>query len=205
MRNLYVKVEYFPFPSNKSYALVLYIYKEAPCGLSYTDISENTGFVNFDENDLKFVIGRFSVEKIREMAKVCENSAAMCKVFGYWHREYYNTSFAELYRQAIKRKTEVTEVHKSSVGHNQLESVASIKARIDIVDYIGEHVRLHKSGRGFNGLCPFHSEKQPSFYVYPEKQTWHCYGACSTGGDIFTFVMKHDGIDFKAAHYKLSR
>jgi DNA primase len=74
--------------------------------------------------------------------------------------------------------------------------VDEIKARLDIVDVISEHVSLKKAGTNFKGLCPFHAEKTPSFVVFPETQTWHCFGACGTGGDVFTFVMKRENLDF---------
>jgi len=74
--------------------------------------------------------------------------------------------------------------------------IDEVKQRTDIVEVISEYVSLSKSGRTFRGLCPFHSEKNPSFFVYPEQQTWHCFGACNTGGDVYSFVMKKEGIDF---------
>jgi DNA primase len=74
-----------------------------------------------------------------------------------------------------------------------------VKARLDIIDVISEHVTLRKAGRNYKGLCPFHSENTPSFFVFPETQTWHCFGACNTGGDVFTFVMKQGHLDFSEA------
>jgi DNA primase len=77
--------------------------------------------------------------------------------------------------------------------------IDEVKQRIDIVEVVSQHVKLTKSGRTFRGLCPFHSEKHPSFFVYPERQSWHCFGACNTGGDVFSFIMKKESIDFGEA------
>ncbi|MCK6627191.1 MAG: DNA primase [Anaerolineae bacterium] len=76
--------------------------------------------------------------------------------------------------------------------------VDDIKARLDIVDIVSDTVNLKKSGRSYTGFCPFHSNtKTPSFVVFPDTQTWRCFGACADGGDLFSFVMKREGLDFK--------
>src|SRR5512136_572881 len=76
--------------------------------------------------------------------------------------------------------------------------IDEIKNRLDIVDLVSETVKLKKSGKSYTGFCPFHSNtRTPSFVVWPESGTWKCFGACNTGGDIFTYVMKRDGLEFR--------
>ena len=73
-----------------------------------------------------------------------------------------------------------------------------IKRKIDIVQVIGEKVKLVKGGRNFKGLCPFHSEKTPSFMVSPELQIYRCFG-CSKGGDVISFLEEFEGMEFVEA------
>jgi DNA primase len=73
-----------------------------------------------------------------------------------------------------------------------------VKIRTDIIDVISEYVQLKKSGQNWKGLCPFHSEKTPSFTVSPTKQIYYCFG-CSSGGDVFSFLMKYDNLSFQEA------
>ncbi|MDY0019507.1 MAG: DNA primase [Anaerolineae bacterium] len=82
--------------------------------------------------------------------------------------------------------------------------VDEIKERLDLTEIIGRYVQLQRSGRYMKGLCPFHSEKTPSFFVFPEDQRWRCFG-CGKGGDLFTFVMEHEGWDFHTALEELGR
>ena len=73
-----------------------------------------------------------------------------------------------------------------------------IKAAADIVELVGQYVQLKKAGINFSGLCPFHSEKAPSFTVSPSKQIYHCFG-CKKGGDIFNFWMEYHKVSFPQA------
>ena len=87
-----------------------------------------------------------------------------------------------------------------------MSTTDEIKSRIDIVDLVSEAgVKLRRAGRNYTGFCPFHANKHtPAFVVWPETGTWRCFGECNEGGDIFKFVMKKEGIDFKEALQKLA-
>lgn len=76
-----------------------------------------------------------------------------------------------------------------------MDQVEQVKQKIDIVQIIEGRVGLKKAGRNFKGLCPFHSEKTPSFMVSPERQTYKCFG-CGEGGDVFTFLQRYEGMSF---------
>ncbi len=74
--------------------------------------------------------------------------------------------------------------------------IDDIKERVDIVAVVGDYLPLQKAGRNFKASCPFHTERTPSFYVFPERQTWRCFGACAAGGDVVTFVQRRENLDF---------
>ena len=82
--------------------------------------------------------------------------------------------------------------------------VDEIKTRLELTEVVGKVVQLKKAGRNHKGLCPFHSEKTPSFIVFPDSQNWHCFG-CGKGGDVFSFVMEYEGWDFRTALEELGR
>ena len=77
--------------------------------------------------------------------------------------------------------------------------IEQIKERLDIVQVIGSYIEVKPAGRNFKARCPFHGEKTPSFMIAPDRQTWHCFGSCNEGGDVFSFVMKYENIEFYEA------
>ena len=81
---------------------------------------------------------------------------------------------------------------------------AEVKSKLTVIDVVGETVQLKKAGTTLKGLCPFHGEKTASFIVTPGRETWHCFG-CGEGGDIFSFVMRRDGIAFPEALRRLAQ
>jgi DNA primase len=80
-----------------------------------------------------------------------------------------------------------------------------VKGRVDIVELISRYTPLKRSGSTYKGLCPFHSERTPSFIVFPNTGTWRCFGACGIGGDVFSFVMRKENVDFRDALQMLAR
>jgi len=83
--------------------------------------------------------------------------------------------------------------------------VDEVKSRLDIVEVISSYVTLNRSGQRYKAPCPFHQEKTPSFVVYPDRQSWHCFGACGSGGDVFSFVMQMEKLDFAETLKRLSQ
>ena len=80
-----------------------------------------------------------------------------------------------------------------------MTAVDEIKSRLDILDVVSRYANLQHSGRSYKANCPFHTEKTPSFHVFPERQSWRCFGACATGGDVFSFLMRIENLEFGEA------
>ena len=83
--------------------------------------------------------------------------------------------------------------------------VDDVKSRLEILEVISHYVPLQRSGRSYKANCPFHQEKTPSFYVFPDRRTWRCFGACASGGDVFSFVMRAENLEFAEALKRLAQ
>ena len=83
------------------------------------------------------------------------------------------------------------------------EIIEQVRQNNDVVDVISQYVHLTRKGRNYFGLCPFHNEKSPSFSVSPDRQIFHCFG-CGVGGNVYSFLMKIEGIGFKEAVEQLA-
>ena len=86
-----------------------------------------------------------------------------------------------------------------------MTAIDDVKARLDILDVVSQHVALSRSGRNYKANCPFHQERTPSFYVFPDRQSWRCFGACATGGDAISFVMRSENLEFGEALQRLAQ
>ena len=84
-------------------------------------------------------------------------------------------------------------------------TVDEVKQRIDIVEVISRYTQLRRAGSIYKGLCPFHNERTPSFVVFANTGTWRCFGACGTGGDVISFVMRRENMEFREALELLAR
>jgi hypothetical protein len=105
--------------------------------------------------------------------------------------------------EIVRSNRPVPAVSEAKKGQHATDP-RDLKNRLDIVDVIGHYLQLRKAGKYFTGLCPFHEEKSPSFFVYPERKSYKCYG-CQKSGDIFSFIMEMEHTDFKGALEILDR
>ena len=94
--------------------------------------------------------------------------------------------------------------NRGIINSDMQDAKEEVRARLNIEDVIGEYVQLKRAGRNFKGLSPFTGEKTPSFYVSPDKHIWHDFSS-NKGGDVFTFVMEVEGMDFRASLEHLAR
>lgn len=85
-----------------------------------------------------------------------------------------------------------------------MTQIDDVKSRLDIVELISSYVNLQRSGSSLKANCPFHQERTPSFFVFPDRQSWRCFGACAEGGDALSFVMKAERIEFRDALQRLA-
>ena len=154
----------------------------------------------FDDIDTFILCNRFTLAELRREINNTEVNAA---VAGAYRDTPYQVGgdvfpwddYAECCRKAIKWQQQ--KQPKQTMPGNHID-VEAIKAKNDIVAIIEGYTRLRKTGRNFTGCCPIHGDKHPSLTVYPEQQSWHCYG-CNRGGDVFDFIQAAENTDFRGA------
>lgn len=148
--------------------------------------------------DVKVVWDDLDTFYLANMLSIGQLQSAIVSAKRWYPFEDWHTDFIEHCTEAIKwiRASQPKPTIKPG---SKFVDIESLKRNSDIVSIVEHYTHLTKSGRNFKGVCPFHSEKTPSFMVYPDQQTYHCFGACNTGGDVISFLMKVHNTDFKGA------
>jgi hypothetical protein len=154
----------------------------------------------FDADDVEYLLNRFDLLEIKEMIHNAEIQSAVYRTFGEDNKAYYYFDFISAANLAIDILRSRLPIPPPVQLYNGVKiDIETIKGRNDIVSVAERYTTLKKSGNRYSGRCPLHEEKTPSFIVYPDRQTWHCFGACSRGGDVIDLVMLAEHLDFKAA------
>lgn len=149
----------------------------------------------FDANDVKELIARFTPEQLRQ-----EISTARKRLKG--ETEWQMQKYYEDYIQACQLAIFVQWQPRPHKDLTYRETIEDLKQRYDLVEYVGQYVKLRKSGNKHQGLCPFHADrKSESFFVYPNG--YHCFG-CQKSGTIIDFVMQYHNLDIKQAIERLA-
>lgn len=160
----------------------------------------NPAVIILTAHDVDYIVKSFPTAEIRDCIKTAWKHL---NAETEWCWRAYYKDFILACKLAVTI-LQTYEPKPTKISNKKHVDVESLKAKNDILDIAGRYTKLNRAGANYRGLCPFHSERKPSFFVYPEQQTWHCFGACSSGGDIFTLVMKAESCDFKGAVQILS-
>jgi hypothetical protein len=155
----------------------------------------------FDSRDCDYMASTFTPAQLRHELRQAEIQAQLQEVFAGTPYDDCDRfpwrDYAECCRRALARPAVPPKSTSSEAGRIDTEA---IKSRTDIVEVVGRYTKLRKSGQNrFTGKCPLHDDHDPSLTVYADKQTWHCFGACNKGGDIFTFIQAAENTDFRGA------
>ncbi len=154
----------------------------------------------FDADDVNYFVLNISEAQLRQNIHKADIDEVVANA-------YIKTEYEELidrfphddYRKASKLALDIlcSMKPKPKLIPGKID-IEQVKAGVDIVDVIGRYTRLRKQGRNFLGCCPIHGEEHPSLTVYPEQQSWYCFG-CHRGGAVIDFVMAVEKLDFKEA------
>lgn len=154
----------------------------------------------FSGRDIDYLVQHLSEEQLKRELHKAKLELHTADALGNPKDQAYYADYIEAVTMALEILHSNKPVPAVSTAKNKhrLADPRDLKDRLDIVDVIGHYLPLKKSGKNFTASCPFHEEKSPSFFVYPEDKTYHCYG-CQKHGDIFTFIQEIEHTDFKGA------
>lgn len=147
--------------------------------------------MSFDDVDIFYLANTLSPAQLRQEIVSAEVQANLSDEDHFpW------TDYSAACREAIAWLRESRAKPPPAISH--WIDAGAIKAQNDIVDIIERYTRLRKAGRNLIGCCPIHQDRHPSLTVYPDQQTWHCFG-CNQGGDIIAFIQAVEHCDFRGA------
>ncbi len=150
----------------------------------------------FGSIDVYIIANRFTTAQLRQELHHAESEASIDQQFE--GTEYVSdfpwADYVDVCKEALTWKRP----KKSQSNYSYKIDVDQIKHSHDIVEVVEGYTTLRKSGSNFSGKCPIHNDKTPSMVVYPDNQSWHCFG-CNKGGDVIRFIQSVEGTDFKGA------
>lgn len=156
-----------------------------------------------DHLDVYYLANTFNIAHLRHEISQANIKAYVSEQFADTPYEGKNpfpwSDYAGACREAVSTIQEHNKKKPKPEVSGKRIDIEALKSRLDIVNEVERYTKLRKSGRNFTGLCPLHQDTSPSLTVYPDKQTWHCFGACNRGGDVIDFTMAAEGVDFKQA------
>lgn len=151
----------------------------------------NSNPLYFDDVDIFFLANRLTIGELRTELHWAEVGGFVAELFEDDDFDYQG--YGAACREAIRWQLGRPKL-KTQLPHKRID-LEVVKGKTDIVALIQRYTQLHKSGKNFAGRCPLHNDKSPSLFVYPDKQTWHCFGACNSGGDVIDFIMRAENTD----------
>lgn len=154
----------------------------------------------FDSRDENYIANTLSVKEIRESIRKCDTRAFVAGIYAGTEYEDDNDRFPWLeLKQCLDRALKTKQAAKTTTAPKPGRvDPEAVKRNNDIVSVIERYTAVRKSGKRFSAKCPIHNDKNPSLIVYPESQTWHCFG-CGKHGDVISFVQAMENIDFRGA------
>jgi hypothetical protein len=156
--------------------------------------------IYFENSDIDRMTERFTLQELRYERRRAEVHRYTADYFEE-NTDYWN-QYLELVNVSIAFKLDSERPLLSAASGNGVKA-ADVKARLDIVNVIERYTELRPAGRRFTGKCPIHNDSHPSLVVYPDNNSWHCFG-CNRGGDAIDFYQAINKIDFKQAIKELA-
>jgi len=159
--------------------------------------------VLFDDTDIFYLANPLTIKQLRAENHHAEVRAAVAdNIRGTEYAigcdvDFPYQDYAVACQEAIRWHQQNKPKQIQAVGVGKID-VDVIKAKSDIVTVIENYTKLRKSSKNFTGRCPIHNDKHPSMTVYPDQQSWHCFG-CNRGGDVIAFIMAVENTDFRGA------